>query len=482
MFSPEEISKSATDVTDALNGFSTGLAPSTTSLAQFRQSLAGANIFGQPTAETFKALAFVGATTADDFNKLRTATGRQSISTNTLAGLINKNITSINVFGNAVLKRAADFDRLGITLDSLVKGQESYVTSLDQQLDAVAQLGQVGTRIDFEKLTMLQEFGKPGQAQEYISSLVNAEDLRSPSYRALLGQISGIDVQEVIKIKGMGNFEQLEKQVAANANAQEDANKGLSAFAQAIKLLLENQWVKFITGIVAATVSLGLFVATMITQLRLLSAIKTLPGTPGTTTPGTTPPTTTPGGGAAVGIGAKLATGAKVGAGAGVFAGLVSGVAEYQQSGSIKRALGRGLANLAGSVIGGALGSFLGPIGMGIGATAGSFAANFLFDKVMGPALKADDILSSPGYGSRTLLTPTGTFSLNNKDTLVAGTNLLNRNTSNTSSVETSNLIRKVNELVEVLSNAKTTINVDNTVQQVPRMAMVGVYSRNERV
>lgn len=423
MFSPKEIQTSVGNVTQALNGFSSGLVPSTSQVAKFRDSLAGANIQGQPTAETFKALAMVGATTASDFNALRAATGRQSISTNTLSGIINRNLTSVSVFGTSMLKRALDFDRLGISLDSLIKGGESYVTNLDGQIDAIAQLGQLGTNIDFEKLTMLQEFD-PAKAQEYVASLINSEDLRSSSYRALLGQIGGINVQEILKIKGMGNFENLEKQVATGAKEQEDANKKLSTFAQIIKTITENDLTKFILGLGSAVISLIAFTATLVTQMRILSALRALPpGSPGTGAPGTTPSTSAP----PPGMGAKLAGGARAGAGMGVVAGLTAGVIDYQQNKSIGRAFGRSLATFAGTVIGGALGSLIPIPGVGtiLGASAGSWAANWLFDKVFSKPM--DDGLSYPGYGDRSLITQAGTFPLNNNDTMIAGTNLFGK-------------------------------------------------------
>lgn len=42
-------------------------------------------------------------------------------------------------------------------------------------------------------------------------------------------------------------------------------------------------------------------------------------------------------------------------------------------------------------------------------------------------------------------------------------------------------LIRKVDELITVLKNAKTVINIDNKIEEVPRPSLVGVYTRNER-
>ena len=39
--------------------------------------------------------------------------------------------------------------------------------------------------------------------------------------------------------------------------------------------------------------------------------------------------------------------------------------------------------------------------------------------------MKGDDVISEPGYGSRMLMTESGTIALNNRDTIIAGTQLL---------------------------------------------------------
>jgi hypothetical protein len=46
---------------------------------------------------------------------------------------------------------------------------------------------------------------------------------------------------------------------------------------------------------------------------------------------------------------------------------------------------------------------------------------------------------------------------------------------------DNSELIRKVDELIRTLKEAKTVINIDNKVQQTPRVAMAGVSLRNDR-
>ena len=73
---------------------------------------------------------------------------------------------------------------------------------------------------------------------------------------------------------------------------------------------------------------------------------------------------------------------------------------------------------------------------------------------------KADDLMSpggGSGYGSRTLMGPEGAIALNNKDTIIAGTNLFPKE-SGTSSSQTiiqqdNSESKKTNALLEALIN-----------------------------
>jgi predicted lipid-binding transport protein (Tim44 family) len=150
------------------------------------------------------------------------------------------------------------------------------------------------------------------------------------------------------------------------------------------------------------------------------------------------------------------------------------------------------IAPILGGLLGGALGGALvgglaatgfgAPIAAAIGPTLiatmsglGATAAGVLASK-----MTADDMISSPGYGNRTLVTPTGTFALNNNDTVMAGTNLFNKGTLQAPTGENSRLLDKIDRLVDTIQNATTTINVGGQVQRVPRFQLVGVHSRNE--
>ena len=87
-------------------------------------------------------------------------------------------------------------------------------------------------------------------------------------------------------------------------------------------------------------------------------------------------------------------------------------------SGAIQRSnLLKGIADMAISAYSSiAKIPLIGPI-LGIAAAAAAATLGYSY------LSKADDMIS-PGYGKRVLSTPEGTIALNNKDTVVAGTNL----------------------------------------------------------
>lgn len=122
--------------------------------------------------------------------------------------------------------------------------------------------------------------------------------------------------------------------------------------------------------------------------------------------------------------------------------------------------------------------------------TIANFLSGWVPDAITN-RIRGDDTISRSGYGDRTLVTPDGSIALNNRDTVVAfaddaimnGVRTLSLGTIARSMQGASGdymLTTKVNELISVLQNATTTVNINNMTQQVPRMSLVGVYSRNE--
>ena len=79
-------------------------------------------------------------------------------------------------------------------------------------------------------------------------------------------------------------------------------------------------------------------------------------------------------------------------------------------------------------------------------------------------SFKGDDILSEGGYGKRTLLAPEGAIRLNDKDTVIAGTNLGGGEGGGMSSIDLTPMIAAINEVkaaVDRLYSKDTSINMD---------------------
>lgn len=488
----EQLNAAQTGFTDAFVGLREGTQISAEGSRAFAEDLKkGFGAEFQATPETFRILTQMGLSSAKQMETFRKSTGQAGLSANQLATLYNKNQLSFLLYGNSFGKAAVQAEKLGINLASIQAAQEGLVTNLDGTIDTVAQLNQLGAQVDFGNLVRIAEQEGPDALMAYVRATVPEQLMQSASTRALFKQL-GISVEDYMKSgnKQISAADQLEQRMTETATATGVVARTTGALTRANQLATDTLG-KFKDALVNTISGLGSFVRELLIA-RLTTRMTTVPGqTPGPAPTSGTPVPPTP---------TKMQTfkgGLKAGAGAGVVTGLFSGFAEYQQSGSLKRAFGRSLATFAGTAIGGALGSFIPIPGVGtmLGASLGAFATNWLFDKVVGPATQetptipntvpANDLLSTPGYGQRTLLTPKGTFALNNADTLLAGTNLFGQNINTQSTRERNDntvLIRKIDELITMLSTATTTINVNGSVQRVPRMQLVGVYSRNEVV
>ena len=437
-----------------------------------------------PTAETFRILTQMGISTTAQMDALRRGTGRASLSANQLSTLYNKNQLSFLLYGNSFGKAAVQAERLGINLASVQAAQEGLVTNLDGTIDTVAQINQLGGQIDFGNLVRVAEQEGPDALMAYVRSTVPANLMQSASTRALFKQL-GISVEDYLKSgnKQISAADQLEKRMTEAATGASTFEKSAAALARTNDIL-NSTFGELKTAVQDAIMGLGGFVKDLITAgltARLMASrggTPTTPTTPGA--PGT--PAPKPSGGT---IKPMLKGGAAGGAAVGAVTGVFDAIQARQGGAGWAKTVALGVAPILGGALGGILGGAISaipfltpfapvivPLFGGLGAQLTSSLANKI----------ADDMISTPGYGGRVLLTPKGSFSLNNNDTVLAGTNLFNTGATNNTSSEASNLIRKVNELITVLQTATTTVNVNNTVQQVPRMAMVGVYSRNERV
>jgi hypothetical protein len=497
-------------LTDTFISTSEGFRLSATGTTAFINNLKGGfKSDFELTGQSLRALTIAGLSTESQMDAFRQASGRASLSSDQLSKIVNNNSLSIMLYGKSFAKAAVDAERLGISLSQVQSAQQSMITNLDNVIDVTAQLNQLGGNVDFGTLVQKLEMEGPDAVLKYLSSAIPGDLMQSTSFRALVGQL-GIPAETILKQQKLGSTaDAIESRMTEAGKAAGTTAKSLTELSRVVQTL-QGTYLPLITSTLSVIISFGQLA---VSSKMLATAQATQRDAAATAkAAGVKNVNEAPVGPSLV---QRATTGAKVGVGVGAITGIVSGISEYQQSGDAGRAFGRGLANLAGSIIGGALGSFIAPpVGTMIGATAGAWAANWLFDKFF---TKADD-LSSPGYGSRVLLGPEGRFALNNNDSVLAGTNLFGNNSQPTPVQPTTglggnlltsmfglpgalistlftnitksqsgdstnaNVTKKIDELLTVLRSANTTIEIDGTSRKVPRMQLVGVYSRNEAV
>jgi tetrahydromethanopterin S-methyltransferase subunit G len=130
----------------------------------------------------------------------------------------------------------------------------------------------------------------------------------------------------------------------------------------------------------------------------------------------------------------------------------------------------KGLATDTGSAATSALKMFsgLGPVGwaLGLAAAASAVALGMKFMNY------GDDVVSKPGYGNRTLMGPEGAIQLNNKDTVIAGTDLFSgENTSSTpqssGGVDMSGVraeLQAIKNLLQQIASSPGVVELDGTL------------------
>lgn len=492
------------------------------SLAVVSSLKKGFNSEFQPTAETFRMLTQMGMSTTTQFEAFRKATGRASLSNNQLATLYNKNSLSFLLYGNSFAKAAVNAERLGVNLASVQGAQEGLVTNLDGTIDTVAQLNQLGAQIDFGTLVRVAETEGPEALLSYVRQVVPANMMQSASTRALFKQL-GISVEDYIKsgTKQISAADDLERQMTEASTATGTLANTSAMLARKDQLLIDAFGELYTTTKKVIASLIGLAASAGAAAIANLFKAK-FPGTP-PIPPGPVPPGAGMGGLARLGLGAAGATigvggtmygaskveegktglGTSIGLGAGAIGALLTGIA-------ILGAVPTGGASLALLAAGGAVGGAIGATGaysLGtarkrkraeeLGMTLEEY--NLELDKrnrgepnrlpSNEPIIPANDLYSS-GYGNRILATPSGIYALNNADDIVAGTQLFSKGTlgiGNSYATEklqrdTSELLGKVQNLIDMLSTATTSVVINNTTQKIPRMQLVSVHSRNEVV
>jgi len=407
------------------------------------------------TNESLRALVTTGMSNVKQFEEFRKASGRASLSSGQFATIVGKNTLSFLLYGKSFAKAAVDAERLGINLASVQASQEGLVTNLDGAIDTVAQLNQVGAQLDFGRLIQIAEQEGPDALMAYARATVPRDLLQSASTRALFKQL-GISAEDFLKAGGeqQSAAQKIEEQMTQAATKVGTFAKKLTEAAR-VKDILESSYYSVAKAAAFAAVSLYALGAS-----GLMGMVMNLIGKFG---------------GLSAVLGMVLPVLAII---AGIF-GMAKGRSMVEQ-GNVGAgiAMGAGSGALSGAGVGAIVGSVIPGVGTAVGAGIGALLGAGVGLVAAGTAKPANDMFSA-GYGSRILVTPNGAFALNNADDIIAGTNLFPKGALQMGG-DTSQLSNKIDKLIDVIANATTTINVGGITQEVPRMKLVGVYSRNE--
>ena len=150
------------------------------------------------------------------------------------------------------------------------------------------------------------------------------------------------------------------------------------------------------------------------------------------------------------------------------------GLAIFKTIGAMTVALGIQLGLLSASLATNAAVTF----GVGVAVAVAAAMAGYAAIKSM----TADDMISQPGYGSRTLMGPEGAIALNDNDTVIAGTDLFpkekdNKKVGASNSINIAPLVEQMNKMNATLSailGKEGTVTLDGT--KVGTALTVGSY------
>lgn len=234
----EQIKGAYSSFADVFSGAADGMQVSAKGTADFARSLnTGFKTEFTLTAAAMKGLITVGLGTTKQFENFRKASGLAGVSTAAFTNLVNKNTLSFMLYGPQFAKAARDAERLGISLATVQKAQESLVTNLDGTIDTVAQINQLGGQVDFGTLTTLAETQGPEATLRYLQSTLPPNLFQSASTRALISKL-GIPLEDLLKRQGSVQetaANQIEKAMTEQATQASRAATNLAAMNKQIK-------------------------------------------------------------------------------------------------------------------------------------------------------------------------------------------------------------------------------------------------------
>lgn len=462
--SAEQLTAAQQTLATTFIGAAEGMQASATGATAFGQSLKGGfKSDFKLTADSMRALITAGVSTEAGFENLRKSSGRASLSNDQLATLVNKNSLSFMLYGPRFAKAAVQAEKLGINLAQVQSAQESMVTNLDGTLDTLNQVNQLGAQIDFGTLMRINEFEGPEATLKYLQSTIPPSLFQSASTRALLKGF-GISTEDLMKRQGSVQDE------AAKTieNALTELKEPIGALASFISNLYQriNAVYQTYGPVISGTIGFGVALlklvgtvgATTAAMLLFKSGMASMGGIRGIVQSG---------------VGKEALKGLLT---TGTSAIAARGASVLGQLGSVAKfgagVLGKvALPALAAKSAFDAFGGFTADANASVGEkfkNAGSSVLSGLTFGMLGKS--ASEIRAGAAVRAQALPPDT------------RGVGLPSKVTDPTTVAQNTELLRKIDELVRVLRDTKTIINVDNKIQQVPRTALAGVTIRNDRV
>jgi hypothetical protein len=137
-------------------------------------------------------------------------------------------------------------------------------------------------------------------------------------------------------------------------------------------------------------------------------------------------------------------------------------------------------ASAEGTKAGFSIWASLAKIPFGVGLALAAATVGLMFAGISSLFSKGDDVFSpgggSGGYGSRTLMGPEGAIQLNNKDSVIAGTDLFSKSTQSQSTQTVSPMAASNNSMINTLISEFRGVRADMA------SGKIGVYMDNDKV
>jgi hypothetical protein len=316
-------------------------------------------------------------------------------------------------FAQSFTRAAADAKKIGIDLNKVSQFGDSLINNFEGFLEGTATLGAMGFNLDSNRLAQISETGSDADLYNELKSQLasTGKDITKlrRSERLELESMFGMTIGEMQRMAG----ETPDDDTKSPEELQLEANGFLSKMAVGMDLMTQ------LLGVIANVALAAIAINTGMTAFATMSmAVPIAAVAAGIAT--------------IVGLIALWKFGSdNVEEGKRKIAAGEAGGKEQYIAGRGQKGAAAG-ASIAGILAGGALMATGVGLLPGLAIMAASMGAGGLAGRTMGRSsgeseatklmagTTGDDVVSQPGYGKRSLVTPSGVIALNNKDNIIA--------------------------------------------------------------